>query len=207
MENLKSHLKFLQAMEAKEIIEEAEEKARKIISEAEEKAMKIRNEKMAELSEILLEKNSELATTRLNGRNRILNIKFQLFEEALAKSVEHLKLTVVNDRKRYEKSLEKLIIEAATSLNGTLFEILINSQDKKFVAKKLRELQFEISTLKGEEVILRIDEETLNTFGGATVRTVDKRRIFNNTLEARITAVKNEAGSNVFDILFEGAGN
>jgi vacuolar-type H+-ATPase subunit E/Vma4 len=90
-------------------------------------------------------------------------------------------------------------------LNGTEFEILTNLRDKRFIAKNLKELENEIMMLKGKPVKLRASEETLSTLGGAVVRTKDKRQIFNNTLEARMTEVKQEAGSKILDILFEGA--
>ena len=45
VENLKSQVDFLHEMEAKEIIEEAKEKAEKTIKEAQAKAEKIRSQK------------------------------------------------------------------------------------------------------------------------------------------------------------------
>jgi len=206
METLKSQIKFIQEMEAEEIIEEAEEQAKKIVAEAEEKAAQIKKQKMREVSEKLREREaSELALTKLEGRKKILNVKSQLVEEALAKSMEKLKEIGNSEKQQYKESLEKLIVEAATKLKGTQLQILINSKDKKFVKDNLNELEKKISKLKGESVSLQVDEETLNTIGGVIVQTRDKRQIFNNTLEAKLARFKQEYLGELFSSLFEGA--
>jgi len=205
MENLKAQVRFLHEMEAKEIVEEATSKAEKILAEAQEKAEKTRNQKMTEKSRAVEEKGErDLAQAKTDGRNKILNARFRLFEETMAEFEEHL-CEIVNDDARYSESLNRLIAEAASKLSGNEFEIVTNSRDKESVSKNLEQLKNRISSLKHQQVKLRIGKETIDTIGGAMVRTVDKKQIFNNTLEARIDEFRKESGQKVYEVLFEGA--
>lgn len=206
MESLKSQIKFMQEIEDKEIIEDATEQARKIIEEAQEKAEKIKNQKMKEVLEEIQEREaSELELTKAEGIKKISNVKFELLEEVLAKSMEKLKEISSDFSPLYQESLEKLIIEATTKMKEFEFEILTNSRDNKFVKEKLTELEKEISKLRGASVSLQVNEEALNILGGAIIRTIDKRKIFSNTLEARLTKAKQEMLDKIFVSLFEGA--
>lgn len=205
MENLKAQLRFLHEMEAREIDEEARGKAEKILGEAKEKAEKTRNQKMDEKSTAVEEKGErELAQAKTDGRNKILNARFRLFEETMAEFEEYLH-KVVKDDARYSESLNRLIVEAATRLSGNEFEIVTNSRDKESVSKNLEQLKNRVSSSKGQQVKLRIGKETIDTLGGAMVRTMDKKQIFNNTLEARTDEFRKESGQKIYEVLFEGA--
>jgi V/A-type H+-transporting ATPase subunit E len=205
MENLKSQIKFIHEMETEELVEEAEEEARKTVKDAEERAAQIKKEKMEEVSEKLHDKEaSELAVTKLEGKKKILNLKSRLVEDAISKSMDKLKTIVEGGKAQYRDSLERLIIEGATTLKGTQFQILTNSRDKKIVKESLRDLEKKISKLKGAAVSLQIDEETLNAMGGAIIQRPDKRQMFNDTLEARITWVRQEKIGEIFASLFKG---
>jgi V/A-type H+-transporting ATPase subunit E len=205
MENLKSQLKFLRDIEAKEVIEKAEEQARKILQEAEEKAEKMRSQKMTEVSEKMKEKETaEVALTNLEGKKKISGIRFQLFEETLAKASAKLGELGASDKLAYKERLERLIIEAATRLKGNELEILTNAKDRKLVKERLKELERKLSKLKNAPVTLQLSEETPNMMGGAMVRTIDKRQIFNNTWEARMASLRQEMVDKVFAQLFAG---
>lgn len=205
MENLKSQIRFVHEMEAEELVEEAEEEARKTIKEAEERAAQIKKEKMQEVSEKLHDREaSELAVTKLEGKKKILNLKSRLVEDAIAKSTERLKTIVEGGKAQYRESLERLVVEGATKLKGTQFQILTNSRDKKLVRDSLKGLEKEISKLKGATISLQIGEDTLNALGGIIVQSRDKRQLFNNTLEARLSWIRQEKIGKIFDSLFKG---
>ena len=205
MESLKSQIKFIHEMEAEELVEEAEEEARKTIKDAEERAVQIKKEKMQEVTEKLHDREtSELAVTKLDGKKKILNLKSRLVEEAITKSIDKLKTIVEGGKAQYKDSLERFIVEGATKLKGTQFQILTNSRDKKLVKQSLKDVEKKISKLKGAAVSLQIGEETLNTMGGTIIQTRDKRQMFNDTLEARLTWVRQEMIGKIFDSLFKG---
>jgi V/A-type H+-transporting ATPase subunit E len=204
MENLRFQIKFLQEIEAKEIIEDATEQARRIIKEAEEKAAKIKSQKTKEVSENLHEKEAaELDSARLEEKKKISNAKSQLQDEALTQAMEKLKKISIDSSARYQESLKKLIIKAAAEIRATDLEILINSRDREFIKDRLAELKKDISRLKGAQVSLKVGEETLNTIGGAIVRDKDKRQIFNSTLEAGLTKARQELLGEISASLFE----
>jgi len=196
----------MQEIEAKEIIEDANDQAKATIKEAEQKAAKIKSQKMEEVSERLREKEaSELDSARLEERKKISNVKFQLEDEAVAQAMERLKELVTRSSSAYQESLKKLIIEAASEIRASDLEILTNSRDKELVKGRLAELKKEISRLKGTQVSLKIGEEALNTIGGAIVRDKGRKQIFNATLEARLTQIRQELLSEISATLFEGA--
>lgn len=205
METIKAQLRFLQEMEAKEIIENAEEQAKKIVKEAEENADKIKKQKMEKLAEKLREKEAlEIATRKLEGRKKNLTAESELLERALTESTVKLREICEAERSLYQESLERLVIEAAARLKGTQFQVLTNSKDKRLVKEKLRELEKKISKMKGVATSLQVSEETLNIMGGVMLQTADKKQVFNNTFEARLTKLKEEMVSQVFSSLFEG---
>ena len=204
MENLKSQIKFMQEMEAKEIIEDATEQARKIIKEAEEKAAKIKSKKTKEVSENLNEKEAaELDSARLEEKKKISNAKSQLQDEALTQAMEKLKKISSDSSPRYQESLKKLIMKAAAKIRATDLEILINSRDREFIKDRLAELKKDTSRLKGAQVSLKVSDEALKTIGGAIVRDKDKRQIFNSTLEAGLTKARQELLGEISASLFE----
>jgi V/A-type H+-transporting ATPase subunit E len=206
MENMKSQIKFMQEIEANEIVEDAAEQARRIIKEAEEKAAKIKNQKMEEVSEKIREKEaSELDSARFEERKKISNLKFQLEDEAFAKAMERLEEIIASSSSVYQENLKKLIVAATAEIRANDLEILTNSRDKEFVKGILAELKREISKLKGGQVSLKIGEESLRTIGGAIVRDKDKKQIFNSTFEARLTEVKQKQLGEISASLFEGA--
>jgi len=205
MENLRSQIKFMQEIEAKEIIEDATEQARKIVKEAEEKAAKVRSRKTKEVSENLLDKEaSELDSTRLEGKRKISDVKFQLQDEALNLAMERLKEISKDSSSSYRQNLKKSIVKAAMKIRAVDLEILVNSRDCEFVKDKIAELKREISKLKGAQVSLKVGEEALNVMGGAIVQDKDRRQIFNNTLEAKLTMARQELLGEISASLFEG---
>lgn len=205
MENLRSQIKFMQEIEAKEIIEDATEQARKIVKEAEEKAAKVRSRKTKEVSENLLDKEaSEMDSARLEGKRKISDVKFQLQDEALNLAMERLKEISKDSSSSYRQNLKKSIVKAAMKIKAVDLEILVNSRDCEFVKDKIAELKREISKLKGAQVSLKVGEEALNVMGGAIVQDKDRRQIFNNTLEAKLTMARQELLGEISASLFEG---
>ena len=206
MENLKSQVKFIHEIETQEILEVANKKAQQIISEAKEKAGTEKNQKAAKISEELNEKEQmDLALAERDSKNKLLNIKYHLYEETISKSENYLKIFTRKKRAKYASGLNNLIIEAAMRLSKNEFEILLNSGDAELVEANLKQLEGKISLLKGEQIKLRVSKETLNAMGGAIVRTIDKKQIYNNTLETRLAKFTAESGQIIMETLFEGA--
>jgi vacuolar-type H+-ATPase subunit E/Vma4 len=72
------------------------------------------------------------------------------------------------------------------------------------VSKNLKRIEDKVYSVKSKQARLRMGKETIETIGGAIIKTTDKKQIFNNTLEARTVTLRNESGQKVFEMLFEG---
>jgi V/A-type H+-transporting ATPase subunit E len=205
MENIRAQTKFMCEIEVKEIVEDAEEQAKRNVKSAEEQAAEIKKQNLKKFAERLHEKEiSDLEVARLEQKRQISNARFQLLDEVVAEATTILDKMSKDSDPRYKTGLIKLIIEAATKVQASDLEILINSKDKSFVKGKLAELKRNISQLKGIPVTLKINEEELSTQGGTVVRDKEKKQIFNNTYEARLAEAKSKLTSQISIILFEG---
>jgi V/A-type H+-transporting ATPase subunit E len=205
MENIRAQTKFMCEIEVKEIVEDAEEQAKKNVKSAEEQAAEIKKQNLKKVAERLHEKEmSDLEVARLEQKRQISNVRFQLLDDVVAEATTILDKMSKDSDPRYKTGLIKLIIEAATKVQASDLEILINSKDKSFVKGKLAELKRNISQLKGIPVTLKINEEELSTQGGTVVRDKEKKQIFNNTYEARLAEAKSKLTSQISVILFEG---
>ena len=207
MENLKSQIRFIQEIQTKETIDNAKQQAKKIIEDATKKSDEIRSKKMTELEIRLREKEAyEIAVGKLEGKKKALNVKFHLLEETFENARVELQQFAGSKTSLYEESLEKFIVEAASKLNGTEMEILTNPKDRDFVNSRIKELEKGISKLKHARANLRVSQEMLDNFGGVVVRTADKEQVFDNTMEARLTRIRQTNRNEIFDSLFGKAG-
>jgi vacuolar-type H+-ATPase subunit E/Vma4 len=193
MENLKSQLDFIKEIEIKEIIDEAKARAAAEINEARAKIEQIKNKETSEILKKTQEtEQRELEATRIEGKRKVMNFKFQLMESALSTTLVRLKEMVEQEAPSYRNHLEEFIIEAAKRMDGREFELIIGSKDTAYVKKRLRRIEDALSKVKGVVVSLKLSDEPLRSIGGVVVRSSDHREIFNNTLEARLARVKEE---------------
>jgi V/A-type H+-transporting ATPase subunit E len=206
MEDLKSHLRLLHETEIHETIEDAERQSSKIIEEAKERAEEIKSQKMKEILQKMQEKEtSTLSLAKIEQRKKIARVKSQLLEDIFSESMKRLeKLNSENEQKHWA-SLERLVVEAITGLNGTEFEILTNEGDKKCIEENIKKLEKKVSGIKKTPVRLSIADEMLRAFGGVVVRTTDGKQVFNNMWEARLGKVKQEMAGQILELLFKGA--
>jgi vacuolar-type H+-ATPase subunit E/Vma4 len=193
MENLKSQLDFIKDVEIKEIIDEAKTKAVEEINEARAKIEQIKKKETREiLKEAQETEQRELEATRIEGKRKVMNLTFQLIESAFSRTIARLKEIVEKESPSYRNHLEEFIIEAAKTIDGWEFELIIGPKDAAFVKKKLKRIEDALSAVKGVVVSLKMSEEPLRSIGGVVVRSSDHREIFNNTLEARLARVRQE---------------
>jgi vacuolar-type H+-ATPase subunit E/Vma4 len=203
MENLKSQLDFIKEIEIKEIIDEAEATATAEINEARARIEQIKNKETTEILKQTQEtEQRELEATRIEGKRKVMNLKFQLIESALSSTLTRLKELVEKENPSYRDHLEEFIIEAAKRIDGWEFELIIGSEDAAFVKKRLKRIEDALSTVKGVVVSLKMSDEPLRSIGGAVVRSSDQREIFNNTLEARLARVRQENLPEISQVLF-----
>jgi V/A-type H+-transporting ATPase subunit E len=208
MEELKSRLMFLQEVEIKEITEDAKKQAEIIINRARAEAERTKNEETEKIRREAqqLEEN-QLETEELMGRRRLADVRFQLIEKAFKEAFDRLANLAETSDKSYVNSLDKLVLEAAQEITEENLEVMAHPRDQKYLRQKLRKLEADISSNREKPTQVRIGEEPLNSVGGIALRTIDGKKIFNNTIEARIAKTRQEQLIQISKLLFEGNEN
>lgn len=208
MEALKSQLKFLSEIEAREIIEEATNQSAKILDEARKSAEQIKNRETREILQKTSEHEvQELESVRLQGKRKTINTRYRLIESVITKSLERLSRLAQEEDSTYRASLERLVLEAARAVGGDRLEVVVHPRDGAFMKRRLSHVEKQVSEAKGTVVSLKMSDEPLRAVGGIILRTEDGKEIFNNTLEARLTKVRQEMLVKIAGILFEDARN
>ncbi|MCD6443751.1 V-type ATP synthase subunit E [Candidatus Bathyarchaeota archaeon] len=186
-----------QAMEeAEKIIAKAREEAEKIIEDAKKKAEEIRNkQKQAVMRELEQKKTVSLATIRLEGKRKVLEVKYKYLRLALDKAEEILKEKAETGDEDYLKALERLLVEALSQVDGEAV-IFVNERDRRRVEGILEKLGVRRATLSDRHVDIT---------GGVIVQSRNGKQIFNNSLDARLNKIKDEIGGELIEILFGGS--
>jgi len=198
----------LNEMEAKEVVEESLEQSQKIVKDAEEEAARVRERKMKDIQEIFQEKEtSELESAKLGQKRKISALRTELMEQVVDEASAKLERMSREKSSQYKESLVKLVIEAAEAVQTGDLEIRANFRDHEFLQNELSELRKKLQKRKVKLPALELSEKTLNCLGGVIVQDRDKKRIFNNTFEARLTKARQEMGNKLFGDLFEGKDN
>ncbi len=206
MEDLKAQLTFLKEIEIKEVIEDAKEQAATIIKQAQTEAEQIkkREAKIATDKAEALEAQ-ELETIKIEGKRREQNARFRLIDLVFTGALDRITEAAEKGESSYKNILGRLTVEAAKDIQRDEFEIIAHKRDVALLKQHLKNVEKDISRLKGHPVTLTVSEEPLRSAGGIILRSKDGQQIFNNTLEARLAKVKQDSLIEVSKILFEGA--
>lgn len=207
IEGLRSEIQR-RALEAeRSILAEAEREAERIVSEAKVEVERIRLETLASKQRELDERErKELAIKRVECGKRIADLRHGL-TEAVFEEAEAMLEKIAGEKRgkyRYGEKILDLIGEAAGRLGGDHLIISVNARDRKVLKGGLRDLQRDVSGRVGRDLILELDDGTIDCIGGAMVRTADGRKHFNNTIDARLLKCRNEMRWHVAQTLFEG---
>jgi len=173
--------------EAKSIINEAMNSAEHLLTEQKESA---RKDVKKETSQILEEAKREaeeitrqiLTDARMRANWAITSEKRKSIDGIWEKIRDRLR-ELTRSEKRYVPLLRQLIKKAATSLNSSELEILLNESDSK-LPLKLEELSQVIKKETGLNVDFNISRKKLSAIGGVVVQTLDGKMIVDATFEA-----------------------
>lgn len=194
----------------RKIIRDAEKQAHRLEAEAKDKATEILNaakERTKEMREAELERRKKyidetirqrIAETKVEHHRRIQALKSGLIEDTFNKLREQLQKYV--EKQAYLETLNNLIIEAGVALGGGELLIKLNETDRERLSKEKLERAIEDRTKTETRIVL--DEKTVNVIGGAVVSTADETATIDNTFEARLERIKEEAKAELETILF-----
>jgi V/A-type H+-transporting ATPase subunit E len=187
----------------KEILAEAQKKADEILAEAQKKAEALRRGILTKGSrETEMEKQRIIANAKLRERKLLLDAKEEAIQEAFGKAEERLRQA--RSEKEYSDALKRVIGEAIRSLGGGEVEVLTREDDAQRLKNGLldeisRELKAELKA----PLQITLSEETIETMGGAIVRSRNGKVEVDNTFETRLERSREDLRAKVSKILFQ----
>ncbi|NWF96899.1 MAG: hypothetical protein HXY34_12225 [Candidatus Thorarchaeota archaeon] len=185
---------------AEKIINEAQIVKDQLLREAMEKAGRL---KVSMTTKAETDAKAQLAkyeaSTRLKSKHRILEAKEEIVGEVVAAVMEKARKTL--EGAEGKEALTRLVVEAAVALDAQELELVIPDGSSREV--DVASLKKAIKEKTGRPVSLEIASETVRSSGGVVIRTVDKRKSVDNTLEARMDRLAGEVREAVTRALFQ----
>lgn len=201
-ENIVSNIKSEAQIKADKILQEAEVKVNSILENGNKKAE-------AEKNNILDDANKQsnmryqqiISEAKMNSRRLELEAREEIIETAFNKANEELKDIASSSDNKYISSLSRMIKEAATEIGGGDLIVQVKEEDKAKITN-LNSIASEIQSETEKNTNLTLGE-SINTIGGAVLKTKNGEIEVNNTIEARILRFKKNLRSEVAKTLFK----
>lgn len=188
------------AEKEKEILTEAEAHKEQKLNEARAKA-KVVTASITSKAEMA--SNAEIsryeASAKLKSKYQLLEAKETLIADVLSSARTHLEDLV--KKKAYEKTLEKLIIDAATSLEEADLEIVVPKGHASNI--DIKAVEAAVAKATGKKTNFSISKEDVRATGGVLVRNKDTTRWVDNTFEDRFERFETEIRDTISSILFQ----
>jgi V/A-type H+-transporting ATPase subunit E len=187
------------AEKEKEIIAEAESHKKQKLQDARAKAKEITTSITGKAE---IESNAEVsryeASAKLKSKYQLLDAKEVLIEDVLSSARKHLEDLV--KKKAYDKTLERLIVDATVSLEETELEIAVPKGHASNI--DLNTVEAAVTKATSKKRKLSISKEDVRATGGVIVRNKDSTMWVDNTFEARLERFESEIRDAISSILF-----
>jgi vacuolar-type H+-ATPase subunit E/Vma4 len=188
---------------SQELIERAKNQAEEVLNTAKKRAEEMKREELDRIEKHIKERSvQDLAEKKVAHHRRLQAFKSQIIDDTFEKAKEELRKHVL--KPKYFETLKGLIIEPGVSLGGGKLTVRLNETDSKKMSKGvLRKLSAAIKKRTGSVTEVVLDENSIKAMGGVVVAAPDQNASIDNTLEARIERLKEEAKAELEAILFE----
>ncbi len=182
--------------EAEATILAAENQAKEALRQAKEQADQAYLAAITETKEKAeAEKRKIAAVAEVEVRNRLLQAKEELVEEAFEKALVKLRNYVGTEE--YRSYLLKLIEDIAEKMQQKALVVMVNAKDKGWLTQDM------LKTLsKNKQVELRLIEESQDYIGGCLVQSEDGKLVYDGTVDHRLAELKPELRTKVANTLF-----
>lgn len=181
--------------EAEAAIAAAENEAKETLRAAKEQADRVYREILVEANrKAEIEKRKIASVTEVELRNRLLQVKEDLVDEAFQKAI--VKLKEFTQTPDYPPYLLKLVEDIAGQMDQASLEVEVNAKDQALTADALKK----ISQKTG--VKLKLSQSTPSYIGGCKVQSEDGRIIYDGTLDNRLAMLKPELRAKIAKSLF-----
>ena len=182
--------------EAEAIILAAQNEAKESLRVAKEQADKTYHAILAEANQKAEgEKRKIASVTEVELRNRLLQTKENLVDEAFEKALVELKNFV--ETPEYHTYLIKLVEDLAKKMDQTVLVVEVNAKDKEFLTDELLK-----KVSKKLKIELTLSQQTPNYIGGCKVQTQDGKIVYDGTLDNRLQELKPELRAQIAKSLF-----
>lgn len=202
-EKIVSNINSNAQAKADEIIQEAQNKAADIASQAEKDAAAQQKKIVADGQKQAKMKHQQIISeARMNQRRAELGAKEEVIEMAFDKAINDLTDIASTGDSKYVDSLINMIKQAATEIGGGDLIVQVKEADKSKVSSILVTAANNVSSDINVETSFELGE-SINTIGGAIVKTKNGEIEVNNTIESREARFKKSLRSEVAQILFK----
>jgi vacuolar-type H+-ATPase subunit E/Vma4 len=185
------------------ILEEAKQEAGKIVAEANMRAETLRDQRgKALIKEFDAEGRAQVAISRMDRKGELLLLKREWAQRAFGEAEKRIAGMAEKGGLEYRELLGKLILEGVAKLKGSKFIVEANSRDLQVIKKELANISEKAATIKSDKVELQTRLLSKSGLGGVVVSTEDSTQNYNNTLEARLSAITQIFAGEVHRILF-----
>ncbi len=209
VERIISHIQAGVEKEISGILLEAQNEAEKIKKAAQERAER-------EVERILsagertasLEAQRMLAEAKIHVRRKRMDAQEAAIDSSFSearKVLEALAEKGKEDTFDYKDILFNLIVAASEVVAGDKLELALNQRDRKAFSKKtLEEVTGLVKKRTGRKVSLLLANEPIQSLGGVVVRDLEKSVEVDNTLETKLSRLREGIRVDVAKILFGG---
>lgn len=202
-----SHINAKAEKETSEKLLKAQAEADKIKKAAQEKAEREAERILSDGKRVaFLEEQRIIAETKIYVRRKRMDAQ----EEAIAESFKEAKKILEElaekgklDNFVYKDIIFNLVASASEIVAGNKLELVFNQRDSKIFNKKmLGELTTFVKNKTGRDVYLTLTDKTMQFLGGVVVRDLEKHVEVDNTLETKLSRLKEGIRVDVAKILF-----
>jgi V/A-type H+-transporting ATPase subunit E len=184
------------------IIQDAQKESELILEEGQKKAQ-------AEKEKILDEANKQsnmkyqqlISEAKMNARRAELEAREEVIEDAFKKAEEDLTKIASSSSDEYKKSLIEIVKEATLEVGGGEVIVHLKAEDVDKIKDSIDTIAKDVEAQNGIKTTLEIGE-SINTIGGAVVKTKNGEIEVNNTIESRMSRFKKSLRSEVAKVLF-----
>jgi len=202
-----AHLEAEAEKEISETLLKARAEADTITKAAQEKAEKGTERVLSNGRRVAsLEGQKIIAEARINVRRKRMDSQEEVIVasfDAAKKSLEELAEKGKRDNLTYKDIMFNLIVSASEIVAGNKLELVFNQRDSKtFKKEMLREASESVKKRTGREISLSLTDDTIQCLGGVVVRDLEKQVEVDNTLETKLSQLKENLRVDVAKILF-----
>ncbi len=182
--------------EAEAIISAAGTQAKETLRVAKEQADQTYHAALVEAKEKAESEKRKIASVaEVEVRNRLLQVKEDLVNEAFEKAL--VKLKNYAQTEEYHAYLLKLIEDIAKRMDQKVLVLEVNAKDKGWLTKDMLK-----SASKKLHVEFRISDQTQTCIGGCIIQSEDGAVVYDCTLDNRLSELKPELRAQVAKTLF-----